>query len=351
MSKRDIYFALDCEMVGVGPEGLDSAVARVTVVNWEEEIVLDTFVKVPVPVTDYRTFVSGITAEDIDEHSSAVSLRECREAVLTLLRGKILIGHALQNDLQALGITHPWTDTRDTAVYPPYMREHVDQTTKEKVLVPRKLRDLSWEKLHKQIQYIGKNHCPVEDALAALNLYKASRTEWEMAMIQWQKLARQQEESRRKMRDRVVMESMARHNKAMEMAQQQRERDGNLANARAHAAAQHPSPQQAPMPPPGYPKPQRSHYQGQYGSNPMYSPPHSPTTVMAQPRPFFSPNARISPMPNSPGRKELYNHGYPPPIMGQTQQPVYPSRSRYAPPPLPHREVHCHGKAAPTVQV
>uniref|UniRef100_A0A7S2E957 RNA exonuclease 4 n=1 Tax=Ditylum brightwellii TaxID=49249 RepID=A0A7S2E957_9STRA len=377
MSKRDIYFALDCEMVGVGPEGLDSAVARVTVVNWEEEIVLDTFVKVPVPVTDYRTFVSGITKEDIDEASSAVSLQECREAVMTLLRGKILIGHALQNDLQALGINHPWTDTRDTATYPPYMKDHVDFTTKEKVLVPRKLRDLSWEKLQKQIQYGGRSHCPVEDAVAALNLYKVARTEWEMAMIQWQKVAREEEESRKKMREQVVMESMVRHTKAMEIAQRE------TIKARAQAAQQQLKLQQVPMTPvvpPGFHKQQQrhcSHYQQRQQYDPnnnnqsAYSPPNSPPhqavmgqrQLLQQQRPFSPPNAKqyytrlppqmtpVSPT-NSPGRKEYYNHGYPPPIMGQKQQhvPHYHSRARYAPPPLPHREMHYHNSptAAPT---
>ena len=60
-------------MVGVGPEGLDSAVARVTICNWAEKVILDTFVKVPVEVTDYRTFVSGIEAKDL-ESDNAMSL-------------------------------------------------------------------------------------------------------------------------------------------------------------------------------------------------------------------------------------------------------------------------------------
>eukprot|EP00957_Ditylum_brightwellii_P107236 8182562-Ditylum_brightwellii.AAC.1 len=91
-------------MLGVEPEGLESAVAQVTVVNREEEIVLGTFVKVSVPVTDYCTFVSGSTKEDINDSSSAVSLQECFKAVMALFCGKILIGHVLQNDFQVLGI-------------------------------------------------------------------------------------------------------------------------------------------------------------------------------------------------------------------------------------------------------
>jgi hypothetical protein len=72
-----LYFALDCEMVGTGPNGFDSAVARVTILNWEKEIVFDTFVKVPVPVTDYRTYISGIRPQDI-ESDSAITFEEAR---------------------------------------------------------------------------------------------------------------------------------------------------------------------------------------------------------------------------------------------------------------------------------
>jgi hypothetical protein len=93
MTRSDLYFALDCEMVGIGPEGFDSAVARVTIVNWENQVVLDTHVQVPVPVTDYRTHISGIQPEDLDPQNGARTFDEVRDAVSQILKGKILIGH------------------------------------------------------------------------------------------------------------------------------------------------------------------------------------------------------------------------------------------------------------------
>ena len=162
-------------MVGVGPEGLESAVARVTICNWAEQVVLDTFVKVPVEVTDYRTFVSGIEAKDL-EGDSAMELAEVRKMVKNVLGGKILTGHALENDLAALQITHPWHDTRDTASYPPFMKKGEADAT---VLLPRKLKELVRDKLGSDIQTLGEAHDPVEDAKAALNLYKSERMEWE----------------------------------------------------------------------------------------------------------------------------------------------------------------------------
>mmetsp|Transcript_24148 Transcript_24148/g.29736 ORF Transcript_24148/g.29736 Transcript_24148/m.29736 type:complete len:377 (-) Transcript_24148:111-1241(-) len=182
MQRKDIYFALDCEMVGVGREGLDSVLARVSVVNWDNEIVFDTFVKVDEPVTDYRTFVSGITPEQI-QSDSAIAIRQVQTIVSTILQGKILIGHGLENDLKVMGIYHPLCDRRDTATYTPYMRTQESRTSDDKITVcPRKLKDLVWEKLGKKIQVIGKAHSPVEDAISAMDLYKADRNEWEVEM-------------------------------------------------------------------------------------------------------------------------------------------------------------------------
>ena len=51
--------ALDCEMVGGGEEGETDLCARVCVVDENETVLLETFVMPPVPVTDYRSVVTG----------------------------------------------------------------------------------------------------------------------------------------------------------------------------------------------------------------------------------------------------------------------------------------------------
>jgi RNA exonuclease 4 len=182
MQKRDMYFALDCEMVGVGPGGLDSALARISMINWDNELVLDTYVRVQEKVTDYRTFVSGIRQEYI-ESNSAMTLEEVQDTVSKMLRGKILIGHGLENDLKAIGISHPRCDIRDTTAYQPYMRQTQIRKGESPVFCPRKLRDLAWEELGAQIQVMGKAHCPIEDATATMNLYKVARMNWEMSLM------------------------------------------------------------------------------------------------------------------------------------------------------------------------
>lgn len=181
-------------MVGVGPEGLDSAVARVTICNWAEEVILDTYVQVPTEVTDYRTFVSGIQAKDL-EGSHAMPLEQVRTLVKTILHGKILIGHALENDLAALNITHPWHDIRDTANYPKFMKEIRDGEDRS-LMAPRKLKELAWDHLGRDIQAQGQAHNPVEDARAALRLYKSERMQWEMMVMSQVQASNTHEERR-----------------------------------------------------------------------------------------------------------------------------------------------------------
>jgi RNA exonuclease 4 len=168
------YIAMDCEMVGVGPNGYRSALARVTLVDWNGHIIYDAYIQQDSPVTDYRTFVSGIKEEHLKD---ARSFETCRAEVSELLEGKVLIGHALKNDLNALCIRHPWSHTRDTGKYEPFMKIRFDGA-----LWPRKLKELVSEHVHREIQMPGQAHSPVEDAVAALDLYKSARAAWEKVM-------------------------------------------------------------------------------------------------------------------------------------------------------------------------
>ena len=171
------FVALDCEMVGVGEHGATSVLARVTIINWDGFILMDELVKPKWPVTDYRTFVSGITKEMLD--NAQMSFATVRKNVLKILRNKILVGHGLNNDLKVLGISHPWHMIRDTALYEPFMKVRFH----DGALWPRALKDLCKEMLHRDVQVYGRPHCPKEDALAALDLYRLVGREWEQYMM------------------------------------------------------------------------------------------------------------------------------------------------------------------------
>jgi RNA exonuclease 4 len=164
-------------MVGIGIDGKKSALARVSAVDYEGNILLDTHVRVPERVTDFRTHVSGVRPKDIaPTNRNAVDHESARTTVGQLLHNKILVGHALTNDLSALMLSHPRKDMRDTSRYKPFMRPSGRSGGK---LRPRKLRDLVYEQLGTKIQEEGKAHDSVDDARASMELFKVVRAKWE----------------------------------------------------------------------------------------------------------------------------------------------------------------------------
>lgn len=179
-SYKSRYVALDCEMVGIGADGKQSALARVSLVDWYGKVLLDTFVQVPTRVTDFRTHVSGVEPKHIQKQQ-AMEVTACRERVAAILKGKVLVGHALQNDLHALFLQHPKVDIRDTAKYRPFQRV---VRTKWR---PRKLRDLVKQHLGKSIQVAGESHDSVEDAASTMELFKRVREAWEKDLEAQQK--------------------------------------------------------------------------------------------------------------------------------------------------------------------
>lgn len=47
-------------------------------------------------VTDFRTFVSGVKANHL---KGGLRLRQCQEEVAAILKDRVLVGHALKNDM------------------------------------------------------------------------------------------------------------------------------------------------------------------------------------------------------------------------------------------------------------
>jgi interferon-stimulated 20 kDa exonuclease-like 2 len=71
------YIGLDCEMVGIGPNGTQSALARCCLVDFDGAVIYDEFVKPPGFVTDFRTKWSGIRKKDLRQ-GTAISLQEVK---------------------------------------------------------------------------------------------------------------------------------------------------------------------------------------------------------------------------------------------------------------------------------
>lgn len=113
------FIAIDCEMVGVGYDGNDHMLARVSLVNKFGDCIYDKFVKAREEVIDYRTSVSGIRREDL---INGEEFTKVQKDVAELIRGKILVGHSLKNDLSVLFLSHPKRSIRDTSRYKPFRK-------------------------------------------------------------------------------------------------------------------------------------------------------------------------------------------------------------------------------------
>ncbi|KAF7352711.1 Exonuclease domain-containing protein [Mycena venus] len=151
--------ALDCEMIYT-TGGM--RVARVSVVDGAGNEVLDELVRMDdgVEIIDFNTRFSGIT--EADYAKAVLPLSSIRESLDSIMNTEtVLIGHALDNDLNTLRIVHH--NVVDTALIfkhsagPPYRKA---------------LKDLAREHLGITIQSGGGSvgHSSVEDSIATLDL-------------------------------------------------------------------------------------------------------------------------------------------------------------------------------------
>ncbi|CAE6503713.1 unnamed protein product [Rhizoctonia solani] len=97
------YRGLSCLAVGAGAGGSVNMLAKVIIVDYWGNAMLDTFVRPTEPVVDYRTAQTKITDEDLDG-SQALPFAIVQAKVIELISGYIVVGHSLWNDLSVLGI-------------------------------------------------------------------------------------------------------------------------------------------------------------------------------------------------------------------------------------------------------
>ncbi|XP_005810902.1 RNA exonuclease 4 isoform X1 [Xiphophorus maculatus] len=179
--------AIDCEMVGVGPDGEESILARVSLVNKFGKCIYDKYVKPTEKVTDYRTAVSGIRPEDIKDGEDVQTVQ--RE-VADILKGRIVVGHAIHNDLKILLLDHPKKFIRDTQKYKPFRRIAKSSRPSLKVLCR--------EVLNVKVQQ--GEHSSVQDAQATMRLYTLVKKQWEAEISSRKRNKESEEKKKRKPR-------------------------------------------------------------------------------------------------------------------------------------------------------
>ncbi|KAF9163383.1 3'-5' exonuclease [Mortierella sp. AD011] len=163
------YIGIDCEMVGVGPEGTQSALARVSLVNYYGVTILDLYVRPIERVTDFRTEVSGITPKHL---LKAVEFKDAQKQVADIIQDKIVVGHAVHNDFKALLLDHPQRLIRDTSRYQPFRALTKGKTPS--------LKRLAQEILGIKIQH--GSHSSVEDARITILLYRKHKEAWDSSL-------------------------------------------------------------------------------------------------------------------------------------------------------------------------
>ncbi|KAM3955134.1 uncharacterized protein ACR2FA_010880 [Aphomia sociella] len=163
------FVAMDCEMVGVGHGGNDHMLARVSLVNKFGDCIYDKYVRAREEVTDYRTEISGIRREDMLNGEDFTTVQK---EVAELIKGRVLVGHSLKNDLSVLFLSHPKRNIRDTSRYKPFRKITKGSTPS--------LKRLAKEILNIDIQH--GEHSSVEDARAAMQLYCTVAKKWEAVM-------------------------------------------------------------------------------------------------------------------------------------------------------------------------
>ncbi|KAF6825468.1 RNA exonuclease 4 [Colletotrichum plurivorum] len=161
------YIAIDCEMVGVGQGGYESVLARVSVVDFHGRQVYDSYVKPQEKVTDWRSAVSGILPKHM---RFARDFDEVQAQIADLLKDRILVGHDVKHDLEALKLSHSSKDIRDTSNHPGF----------KKFSNSRKpaLRKLAEEILGVTIQ--SGAHSSVEDARVTMLLFRKHKSAFDV---------------------------------------------------------------------------------------------------------------------------------------------------------------------------
>lgn len=150
-------FALDCEMCEAAS---GKVLTRISLLDFNNKVILDTLVKPKEEITNYLTQYSGITPEAL-EHVET-TLEDVQKKMCGIVSSRdILVGHSLESDLNVLKMRHP--KIVDTAIIYEHPRGPPAKCS---------LKYLAKTYLKRDIQAGSEGHSSVEDSEACMDLVK-----------------------------------------------------------------------------------------------------------------------------------------------------------------------------------
>jgi RNA exonuclease 1 len=154
-------FALDCEMCR---SANGRVLTRVSLTDFDNNIIIDKFIKPTEPIVDYLTQWSGITEEKLIGVETTVE--DIQNEILSIVSSNdTLIGHSLESDLHVLKIKHP--KIVDTSICFDHPRGPPSKAS---------LKMLMSSHLDTSIQISFSGHDSVEDCISCMELVKLKIT-------------------------------------------------------------------------------------------------------------------------------------------------------------------------------
>lgn len=154
-------YALDCEMCS---SENNRVLARVSLTDFDNNVIIDKLIKPTEPIVDYLTQWSGITEEKLI--GVETTIEEIQDELLSVISSTdTLIGHSLESDLNILKIKHP--NIIDTAVCYDHPRGPPSKAS---------LKLLMSSHLDTAIQKSFSGHDSVEDCISCMELVKLKIT-------------------------------------------------------------------------------------------------------------------------------------------------------------------------------
>ncbi|KAF9514301.1 hypothetical protein BS47DRAFT_885102 [Hydnum rufescens UP504] len=167
------WVSLATQSVGVGRFGSIPMLARISLVDFRGNTILDTYVRPTTPVMNYRIEETGIGAHHLEQ---GIPFTEAKSLVAAAISGKVVVGHSLWKDLYLLEMSVPAFATRDTALFIPY-RAVINPNDLSSIIGLNTLVGFLMQRL------ISVHHQDsLENARATMDLYRSAQDAWEGAI-------------------------------------------------------------------------------------------------------------------------------------------------------------------------